>query len=159
MTNLIVYIDTLQNNISKNPEMLPTTRIDITQSRVTSFKDIYTKSKHETTCCSCANTRAYHLEWWILNEDRFGELSIVLLRDVNAFPGQSLQDPAMILIVIVWIRIYVGQREAIQLRIGKRMDDLRLQMFLLLQASRFAVRTETADDYTIRAKNEKKRKK
>jgi hypothetical protein len=69
--------------------------------------------------------QSYHLKWWILDEDGFGELSIVVLRDVNAFPSQGLQDPAMILIVIVGIRVYVGERETVELRIGKRVNNLR----------------------------------
>lgn len=78
------------------------------------------------------NEKAYHLEWWILNENRFGELSIVLFRDVDAFSGQGLQDPVVILIVIIGIWVYVGQREAVELRIGKRVNDLWFQVFLLL---------------------------
>lgn len=76
--------------------------------------------------------QAYHLEWWILNEDCFGKLSIVLLRNVDAFPGQGLQDPVVILIVIVRIRVYIGKRKAVELRIGKCVNDLRFQMFLFL---------------------------
>lgn len=72
-----------------------------------------------------------------MNEDRFGELSIVLLRDVDAFPGQGLQDPVVILIVIIRIRVYIGQREAVELRIGKGMNDLRFQMLLFLWTSKF----------------------
>lgn len=107
----------------------------------TSFREHKCKYSEERDCCTgslgwaLASKSAYHLEWWILNEDRFGELSIVLLRDVDAFSGQSLQDPVMVLIVIVGIRIYVGQSEAVEFRIWKRVDDLRLQMFLFLCAN------------------------
>jgi len=96
------------------------------------------KRKHaQTVRTLLVHWRAYHLEWWILNEDRFGELSIVLLRDIDAFPGQGLQDPVVILIVIVRIRVYVGQREAVKLRIGKRVNDLRFQMLLFLWTLKF----------------------
>lgn len=76
---------------------------------------------------------SYHLEWRILNEDRFGELGVVRLREVNTLSGEGLQDAAMILIVIIWIRVDVRQRQTVQLCIGKCVDDLRLQVFLILK--------------------------
>lgn len=75
----------------------------------------------------------YHLEWRILNEDRFGELGVVRLREVNTFSGQGLEDAAMILIVIIWIRVDVRQRQTVQLCVGECVDDLRLQVFLILK--------------------------
>lgn len=79
----------------------------------------------------------HHLERRILNEDRLGELGVVRLRQVNTFPGEGLQDAAVILIVIIWIRVDVRQRQTVQLRIGKCVDDLRLQVFLILKQKFF----------------------
>lgn len=88
----------------------------------------------------------YHLEWRILYENRLGKLSIVWLGEVNTLSGEGLENTAMILIMIIWIRIDVRQCQAVQFCIGKCVDDLRLQMFLILkQQSNFMIITQSVD--------------
>lgn len=102
-------------------------------SHMSGLKDQTTHSKPLAHVSPFSFSFSYHLEWRILNEDRFGELGVVRLREVNTLSGEGLQDAAMILIVIIWIRVDVRQRQTVQLCIGKCVDDLRLQVFLILK--------------------------
>lgn len=54
-------------------------------------------------------------------------------RNRGAFAGQRLQNRPMIEVVVVGVRVNVGQSPAVDLGIGERPRDLWLEVFLALE--------------------------
>lgn len=77
--------------------------------------------------------KAYHFKWIILYEHSFCERVVRRVGHVDALPRQRLQNVPVVEAVVIGIRVHVGQREAVQLRVGQTTYDRRLQVFLILE--------------------------
>lgn len=72
-------------------------------------------------------------EWIGLDERGLRECRVGRLRNADPLPGQRLEYRPVTEVVVVRVRVDVGQRHAVHLRARQRGDYGRLQVFLLEQ--------------------------
>lgn len=66
-------------------------------------------------------------------EHSLRERAVGRVGHLHALPRQRLQDVPVVQVVVVRIRVHVGQREAVQLRVGQPAYYGRFQVFLILE--------------------------
>ena len=79
---------------------------------------------------------SYHFQGRRLYEDRLGERAVGRLRDKDSLSGQGLDDPPVVEVVEVGVLVEVGQGHAVQLSVGQRMHNVRLEVISILWGKR-----------------------